>query len=107
MTRVADLAQHDRMLALMMQNQRVIDDRMTQVGSGAKSQTYTGIASDAERLVDMESAHVQVSRYVTNNQTALRRLQTMESSVAQVYDVASNFKTLLIKLITLLRLMYP
>lgn len=96
MTRVATLAQHDLMMSLIIQNQRMIDDRMTQVASGAKSQSYKGIATDSERLLNLEASHVRISRYVANNETVLRRLQTMESSIAQIYDVASEFKTLLV-----------
>lgn len=96
MSRVTNIAQHDRIVSLIMQTQSKAHDVELQVASGRKSQTYMGIARDASRLVGLEISHVRVNQYVDNNQMVDERLQLMESNVGQVVDILSEFKALLI-----------
>lgn len=96
MTRVTNLAQHDRIVSLIMQTQNDANDVQQQISSGKKSQTYQGIAQDAARLVNLEVAHVRVDQYVKNNGQVDDRLQVMESNVGQIGDILSQFKTLLV-----------
>lgn len=96
MTRVSNLAQNERIVALIMQAQKDANDSQLQISSGRKAQTYQGIARDAGRLVEMETSHVKVSQYSANNNLVEDRLQLMESNVSQVADILSTFKSLLI-----------
>ena len=96
MTRVSNLAQNERIVALIMQAQSQANDSQLQISSGKKSQTYQGIARDAGRLVEMETSHVKVSQYSANNNLVEDRLQLMESNISQVADILSTFKSLLI-----------
>lgn len=96
MTRVTNLAQHDRMISLIMQTQSDADNVQQQISSGKKSQTYQGIATDASRLVDLEVTHSRVDQYVKNNGQVDDRLQLMESNTGQIGDILSNFKGLLV-----------
>ena len=96
MTRVANVAQYDRMVSLIMQAQSQAGDAQLQIASGRKSQTYQGIAHDASRLVGIEVSHVRVNQYVDNNSQIEDRLQLMEGSVGQVINIMGQFKSLLI-----------
>ena len=96
MTRVADIAQHTRVLGFISSAQNTVNELQTQIGSGRKSQDYQGISRSAERLVSLEATHTRTNQYVENNQAIQRRLQTMESNVTQIFDVMSGYKTLLV-----------
>ncbi|MEX2454566.1 MAG: hypothetical protein WD470_07670, partial [Rhodospirillaceae bacterium] len=96
MSRVSNIAQHERIVSLIMQTQVESNKAELQIASGRKSQTYQGIARDSGRLVEMEISHVRVSQYASNNAMVEDRLQLMESNVAQIADILSNFKALII-----------
>ena len=96
MTRVADIAQHARVLGFIDSSQSRVNELQTQIGSGYKSQEYMGISREAERLVSLEATHTRTTQYVKNNETVERRLQTMETNISQIFDVMTGYKTLLI-----------
>ncbi len=96
MTRVADFAQHGRVLGYIESAQSRVADLQTQIGSGHKSREYMGISRQAERLVSLEATHMRTAQYVENNEVVARRLRSMESNVAQIFEVMSGFKTLLV-----------
>ncbi len=96
MTRVSNLAQHERIVSLIMKAQSDSHANELQIASGRKSQSYQGIARDAGRLVEMEISHVRVNQYSENNGLVEDRLQLMESNVSQIADILGVFKSLLI-----------
>lgn len=95
-TRVANFAQHQRNLTHILDAQRRMNIGQLQLSSGRKSDTYSGIASDVRRLVNVESSYVRANQYIENNKLVDQRLQIMESSIAQIFEVLTNFKTLLV-----------
>ena len=95
-TRVANFAQHQRNLTHILDAQRRLNFGQLQLSSGRKSDTYSGIASDVRRLVNVESSYVRANQYVENNKLVDQRLQIMEGNVAQVFEILSDFKTLLV-----------
>ena len=96
MTRVANFAQHERNLSYLLDAQRRLATGQLQVSSGKKAEAFAGISSDARRLINVESAHVRTTQYITNNNLIEQRLQSMETNVAQVFEVVTEYKTLLI-----------
>lgn len=96
MTRVADFAQSQRIFSYILETQKRLNEEQVQASSGKKSQTYTGIAPDVRRLVNLESAHSRTAQFVANNKLVDDRLQVMETNVSDVFDVISKFKSLLI-----------
>ena len=96
MTRVANIAQNDRIVSLVMQTQQTADEAQVQIASGRKSQDYKGIARDSGRLVELEVTHLRVDQYSKNNMLVEDRLQLMESNVGQIHDILGQFKTLII-----------
>ncbi len=96
MTRVADIAQHARVLDFIGSSQSRVNELQTQIGSGYKSLEFVGISREAERLVPLEATHTRTTQYVKNNESVERRLQTMETNISQIFDVMSGYKTLLV-----------
>ncbi len=82
MTRVPTLAAHSLMSARLMGTQSKIYDLQTQLTTEKKSQTYSGISSDALRLINFENESTRTSTYITNNTVANARLSAMNESVS-------------------------
>lgn len=96
MNRVTNVAQHDKIVSLIMQTQSDAKEVELQIASGRKAQTYQGIARESSRLVQLEVSHTRVEQYVENNGLVDDRLQLMESNVGQIVEVLSEFKALMI-----------
>ncbi|WP_337995989.1 flagellin [Oleispirillum naphthae] len=92
MTRVPTLAAHSLMSARLMSTQSRIYDLQTQLSTEKKSQTYSGIASDALRLVSFENISALNQTYITNNTVANTRLSAMSSSVDGARASLINFR---------------
>lgn len=96
MTRIANLAQHQRNLAYIMNAQERIATGQLQISSGRKAEQYSGIFRETRQLVNAEMALARTNQFITNNNTVDQRLETMELSVSQVFDVLVDFKVLLV-----------
>lgn len=96
MTRISDLALHQLTLAQTLGTQKRVADLQIQVSSGLRAQRYTGIASDAHRLVSLQASQSRTAQYVKSNQIVDSRLTAMENNVSQVFDSATQFRTLLL-----------
>ncbi len=96
MTRVADYAQTILTQANLARAQARSTDLNIQISTGKKAQRYSGIATDARRLVSLESAHAKISQYMKNIKAVDVRLQTMESSISGAFDLAVAFQVTLV-----------
>jgi len=96
MTRISDLSLHQLTLAQTLNTQSRMADLQIQVSSGQKAQRYTGIASDAHRLISLQDAHSRTAQYLQTNQIVDSRLTTMEANISQMFDAATRFRTLLV-----------
>lgn len=96
MTRISTLAQHQLTQAQIAQTQKRLQEFQIQLSSGHKAMRYSGIASDAGRLINLENAHMRMDQYVKSNGILSLRLETMELSVAKSFNIASELKTLLV-----------
>jgi flagellar hook-associated protein 3 FlgL len=95
MTRIANLAQYNQMMANIRQTQTRWQDTNIQASTGYKAQRYSGIAPDSRQLINLESSRARMGQYQTNNNTVNLRLQTMEVSISNVTDAATKLKNLL------------
>ena len=93
--RVATLASHNALVTRMLNVQSNIHEAQMQVSTEKKSQNYTGIALDAERLVSFENQIASSQRYIETNTTGELRLNTMQTSVSAVEKVIRTFRTTL------------
>jgi flagellar hook-associated protein 3 FlgL len=96
MTRVANFAQHERNLAHILDAQQRLNDGQLRISSGKRSEHYSGVARDARRIVNVETAHVRTTQFISNNKLVDQRLQTMETNVAQVFELVTQYKSLVI-----------
>lgn len=96
MTRIANFAQHERNLAHILDAQRRLSDGQLRISSGKKSEHYSGVARDARRIVNTETAHIRTTQFISNNNLIEQRLQAMETNVAQVFELVTQYKSLLI-----------
>lgn len=96
MTRIATFSHYQFTLGQTLDTQRQLLDLQTQISSGKVSTDYVGIADDAQRLINLESAHAQAQQYIDGNAEVSRRLQTMETNISGVFDAATEFRALLV-----------
>ena len=92
MTRVANFAQHERNLAHILEAQRRLNEGQLQISSGKKSEHYSGVARDARRIVNLETAHIRTTQFISNNNLVDQRLQAMETNVSQVFELVTQYK---------------
>jgi flagellar hook-associated protein 3 FlgL len=95
-TRVANLAQYQRNISYILDTESRLNFAQLQLSSGQKSDTYSGIASDVRRLVNVQDSYAASKQYSSSNSLVDQRLQIMESSVSQIFDVLTHYKTLLV-----------
>ncbi len=97
MTRVTQLAQQTQTLGNILAAQKRIQEAQIQVSSGFKSQSYTGISSDANRLVSLESLRTRFDQLERNNTVIEARLQRMDQSVSTIFDAMIELRNLVIQ----------
>lgn len=97
MTRVTQLAQQTLMLSNILDAQKRIQDATIQVSSGVKSQTFTGISSDSNRLVSLEGLKTRFVQLEKNNTIIESRLQRMDQSVSTIFDAITEMRNLVIQ----------
>ncbi len=81
MSRITDLASHTQITGYMLDIQDRLTKTQIQVSSEKKSQDYLGIAGQSQRLLQLESATTQLSRFTQNNKTMDLRLATAEKAI--------------------------
>ena len=97
MTRVTQLAQQTQTLSNILDAQKRIQDAEIQVSSGVKSQTFTGISSDSNRLVSLEGLKTRFIQLEKNNTIIESRLQRMDQSVSTIFDAITEMRNLVIQ----------
>jgi flagellar hook-associated protein 3 FlgL len=94
--RVTTLAQQQFTLDQIKTLQARIADKNIAITSGRTARQYSGIAEESKRLVNLEATHVELTRFVQNNELISQRLQAMESNTSQLVDIASDIRTELV-----------
>ena len=97
MTRVTQLAQQTQTLSNILNAQKRIQDSQIQISSGFKSQTYTGISSEASRLVSLEGLHTRFDQLNKNNTIIEARLQRMDQAVSTIFDSLTELRNLVLQ----------
>lgn len=77
--------------------QRNIQDLTVAISSGKKDNRYEGLASDSNRLVNLENELDRIDRYTVNIETAQLRLSTTETALDSIYDMAGDLRDALIQ----------
>jgi flagellin-like hook-associated protein FlgL len=95
MTRVATFALHNLTLFHTLNTQSRAQDLQIQLATGKKSQPYSGVSQDSQRLVSIETQRAQVGQFLGNISTAGQRLELMDLGIASIEELARDFRNLL------------
>jgi flagellin-like hook-associated protein FlgL len=90
--RVGTYSQHSYLVDQLMTLNKRLTNTQTQVNTGKKSQTYSGIHTDAYRLVSMENEASRLSQFQKTNGIAKSRLEVMNASMEAIDTSARSFK---------------
>jgi flagellar hook-associated protein 3 FlgL len=90
MTRIANLAANEHLLAIVTRTQSQVQDLQTQVATGKRSQTYAGIAQDTRELLRLERSRQVLERFDRNNDLMKIRLDTTMTAVGEGLILLEN-----------------
>jgi flagellar hook-associated protein 3 FlgL len=92
-SRVSTLAQQQLITSNALRTQRNVHDLQVQIASGKKTQSFSGIADDAGRLVNLKSELSQAEQFIQNITITEKRLDLMAFAMDQIEDVARKART--------------
>lgn len=97
MTRIGDMAQHQRVTQLMVDAQSRARETQVEIGTGKVAQRFRDVAADADRLLGTKDALRQIRQFQRNNDLVSGRLEVMESATGSLHDVGTRLRVLLIQ----------
>ena len=97
MSRISQLAQQTQTLSNILNAQKRMQETEIQISSGYKSQSYTGISADANRLVSLEGLRTRFDQLNKNNTIIEARLERMDQSVSTIFDAVTELRNLVIQ----------
>ncbi|PIW30323.1 MAG: hypothetical protein COW30_02605 [Rhodospirillales bacterium CG15_BIG_FIL_POST_REV_8_21_14_020_66_15] len=95
MTRITSSAANTILINRFLQTQRTLHDLETQVGTEKKSQTYSGLSLDSQRLLNIENTKSSLERFNNNNVQAQLRLDIQTTAVDGIRGAIRDFRELL------------
>ena len=95
MDRISTFGNTDYLLQQTNRLQVTYAAKQLESSSGLKSETYTGIASDSNDVLNMESLYSRITSQVENAQNAQNTLNTMTDSLNSTSTLLSNMMTTL------------
>lgn len=93
--RLGTYATNNSLVSLLLQTQQRINDGQVQVTSGKVSQTYGGIGTEAQRLVNLETTSAALERFTRNNNAMQLRLDTTATVLDGAKEVIRDFRNAL------------
>ena len=99
MTRVSSFGQSQLLLNSIMQNQSQLATTQDQISSGEVSQTFSGLAGQAETLLGAQSVQSQNTTYLSTLQQVAQQLNMNDLQVNAVQTNATNLKQTLVQAI--------
>lgn len=96
MLRVATFAMNERMLGASMKTQAKMAEMQLQQASGLISTDYSGIASSARTLINLEISMQRSETYQKSASEVDFRVQTMSKQTDIMADLLANFRTQII-----------
>lgn len=95
--RIGTMAQSEFALSRMLSLQANVFEKNAQIASGVKAQRFSGLGTDAKRLVSLEASLVKIKSYSATNDIVDDRLQVMESQSSTLFDLTSKFRVTLLQ----------
>jgi len=93
MSRISTLAANTLLLNQTLRTQQRVFDGQVAISSEKKSQDYTGIFIDAQRLVNTENTRDLLSRFITNNEQKDVKLEVTETVTEAIRTTISDFRS--------------
>ena len=91
-TRIANFAATPPLVNLVLRTQARVNESQIQVASEKKSQTYSGIAGESERLINIENSRNLLDQFVQNNNLEDIRLSTTDTVFEAIRKAISDFR---------------
>ncbi|NQV47709.1 MAG: hypothetical protein HQ504_08000 [Rhodospirillaceae bacterium] len=95
--RVTSLASNNQLVKYMLKIDKRVFDRQVQLATEKVSSTYAGVATNSERLVNIENTRDLLSNYSKNNTLLDMRLQITETTMTNTDTVINDFYKELVK----------
>lgn len=92
MTRIATYGSNQMYLSRITALNERIAKLTTQVVTEKKSQNYTGISQDANRLINFENEKARAQAYITNNDMAQTRIKAADVSLNAIEETMKDFR---------------
>lgn len=92
MTRIGTLGANTAYIDRILDIQTRINDGQIQVSTGLKSQSYSGIAVDANSLLNFETEKAQAKQFIDGNKNVDTKLKAASSSLTGVQKSLKTFR---------------
>lgn len=91
--RIGTRAQQQLLISATLRTQNRVMDAQTQVATGKKTQQFSGIASDASRLVTIKGELARTDQFQDNITISEKRLKLMNFSLEEIDNIARDFRS--------------
>src|SRR3546814_18283850 len=91
--RIGTRAQKQLLISATLRTQNRVMDAQTQVATGKKTQQFSGIASDASRLVTIKGELSRTDQFQDNITISEKRLKFMNFSLEEIDAIARDFRS--------------
>lgn len=92
MSRISSYSSNTQLVNRLLKTQARMLDLQAQVNSQKKSQIYSGIARDSQRLINIENSSLRLKSYISNNDQQQTRLSIAATAVEGMRDTISRFQ---------------
>lgn len=92
MTRIASYASNNLLLSYLSETNRRLQDEQVQLTTNKRSQTYSGISAESQRLVTAENAYDSLDQFIKNNDTAAMRLDISTTALESIRATIRDFE---------------
>ncbi len=90
--RIASRSSNNELVIILLGTQRRMQESQVQVSTLKRSQTYSGIAQESERLVNVETTRAALDRFVAQNTIADVRLKTQDTVIVGMEKTIASFR---------------
>jgi|GEM_PF-349273 len=92
--RIGSFANQQLILDATLRTQSQLAETRLQAATGKKSQSFSGIAPDSSRLVNLKNEVAKAEQYIENIATAEKRLKLMNLSLETIDEIAREMRSI-------------
>ncbi len=92
--RIGSFANQQLILDATLRTQSQLAETRLQAATGKKSQTFSGIAPDSSRLVNLKNEVAKAEQYIENIATTEKRLKLMNLSLETIDEIAREMRSI-------------